>query len=212
MPSASALAHQLGRPDIWLGRQLAAAPAVATGWPALDQALPGRGWPQGALTELLPATEGIGELSLLLPALRELTSHDRPIVFVRPSHAPYAPALARAGLPLRRLTWIAAGDDADARWAAEQILRENAAGAVLLWSSAAGDTPLRRLQLAAQEGQSLAFLYRPPQSLRQALVTASPAAVRLVLGPAPDALRIQVLKARGGRDGGSVLCPLRSAA
>jgi len=208
MSSAAALARELGRSDIWPGRQLAAAPAVATGWPALDQALPGRGWPQGALTELLPATEGIGELSLLLPALRSLASHDRPIVFVRPSHVPYAPALARAGLPLRRITWIAAGDDAEARWAAEQVLRENAAGAVLLWSGVLGDTPLRRLQLAAQEGQSLAFLYRPPHCLRQA----SPAAVRLVLRPAPGALRIEVLKARGGRDGGSVLCPLRAAA
>jgi protein ImuA len=83
---------------------------------------------------------------------------------------------------------------------------------VLLWSAAAGDTPLRRLQLAAQEGQSLAFLYRPPQSLPHALSASSPAAVRLVLRPAPDALRIQVLKARGGRDGASVLCPLRDAA
>ena len=43
-------------------------PAIA----ALDAVLPGRGWPQGALTEILLAREGIGEIRLTLPALARL--------------------------------------------------------------------------------------------------------------------------------------------
>ncbi len=62
--------------------------------------------------------------------------------------------------------------------------------------------PVRRLQLAAQEGHALGFVYRSPRALRNP----SPAAVRLALHPAADALRIEVIKARGGH-GGSVLCP-----
>ena len=42
---------------------------VPSGFAALDAALPGRGWPQGALTELLLEREGIGEIRSTLPAL-----------------------------------------------------------------------------------------------------------------------------------------------
>ena len=209
MSRAQAIAQEIGSSHLWLGRQLAVSPAQSTGFAALDNVLPGRGWPIGALTELIPTVEGIGELRLLLPALRALSrDQGRPIVFIRPPHVPYAPALARAGLPLTSIIRIETRDDEDARWAAEQTLREGVAGAVLLWSKADADLPLRRLQLAAQEGQALAFLYRHPRCLQNA----SPAAVRLTLNPAPGAIRITVIKARGGTREASLLCPLRDAA
>ena len=40
-----------------------------TGHAALDAALPGGGWPPRALTELLLPADGVGEISLLFPAL-----------------------------------------------------------------------------------------------------------------------------------------------
>jgi hypothetical protein len=193
---------------VWRGRSTAAAPSVATGHLALDRLLPGHGWPVGAVTELAPHAAGIGELRLLMPALRRVACDEgRPVVLVRPPHVPYAPALVRAGLPLRRLLWLQPPSQEEAQWAAEQTLRAGIAGAVLVWSESRSDLALRRLQLAAEEGQALAFVYRPAQALRNP----SPAAVRLGLRPAASALRIDVLKARGGH-GGSVLCPLRSAA
>ena len=209
MSRAQAIAQEIGSSHLWIGRQLASSPAQSTGFSALDNVLPGRGWPIGALTELMPVVEGIGELRLLLPALRVLSlDQGRPIVFIRPPHVPYAPALARAGLSLKSIFRIETRDDEDARWAAEQTLREGVAGAVLLWSNANADLPLRRLQLAAQEGQALAFLYRNPRCLQNA----SPAAVRLTLHPAPGAIRVKVIKARGGAHEASLLCPLRDAA
>src|ERR1700694_4202513 len=65
----------LDRPDIWRGDSLSRAgtPTVPCGFPGLDAELPGRGWPAGALTEILPAHEGIGELRLLGPALAGLS-------------------------------------------------------------------------------------------------------------------------------------------
>jgi protein ImuA len=184
-------------PGVWRGHELAPLKARSTGHGALDALLPGGGWPIGALTELVPLIEGIGEVDVLRVALKRLCDEKRHIVFVRPPYIPYAPALLRAGLPLPRVLWIDAPRDEDARWAAEQTLREGAAGAVLLWSHAIADRPLRRLQLAAEEGQSLAFVYRPAITLHNS----SPAALRIVLRPAPGALGVEVLKARGGKSG-----------
>ena len=195
-------------PTIWRGYSTAATPSVATGRSALDRLLPGGGWPVGALTELIPHGAGIGEVRLLIPALRRIACDEgRPVVLVRPPHIPYAPALVQAGLPLRRLVWLVPPTEDEAQWAAEQALRAGIAGAVLLWTETKADAAVRRLQLAAQDGHALGFVYRSPR----ALCNPSPAAVRLALHPAPDALRVEVIKARGGH-GGSILCPLRCAA
>ena len=163
--------------------------------------------PWSVLIELIPMVEGIGELRLPLPALKQLCQESRDIVFVRPPHLPYPPALAKAGLPLNRLVWIETQSDDDARWAAEQTLREGLAGAVLLWSDCSKEVSLRRLQLAAREGEALTFLYRSPATLS----LSSPAALRLALHPAQNGLRIDVLKSQGGRTGSTLLPTLETA-
>src|SRR6478609_5334988 len=92
---AAALAGVLSHPAIWRGADCAPEPAaLPTGHGALDRALPGGGWPQGGLTEMLLAQEGIGELRLMLPALARLTHEGRAVVWIAPPHRPYAPALA----------------------------------------------------------------------------------------------------------------------
>lgn len=100
-----ALAQVLERSDIRRGDGFAVAPAptLASGFPRLDAELPGGGWPRGALTELLPEGEGIGELDLLLPALAALTAAGQTVVLVAPPHAAHAPAWAAAGIRLDRL-------------------------------------------------------------------------------------------------------------
>jgi cell division inhibitor SulA/protein ImuA len=180
--------------QVWRGTHTSRIKTCASGYAMLDAVLPGSGWPVGALIELLPACEGIGELRLSLPALKALNDVNRQIVFVQPPHTPYPPALLRAQLSLQNILWISAGNDEDARWAAEQTLRAGAAGAVLLWSDNSDDRNLRRLQLAAETGQALAFLYRTPSALRQP----SPAALRLLLQPAADGVQVEIIKARGG--------------
>jgi protein ImuA len=180
--------------QLWRGHQHGRAAVRSTGFSTLDEVLPGGGWPLGTLIELAPECCGIGELTLPLPALQALARSEKHIALVRPPYTPYAPALRRAGLPLKQILWVAESKDDDARWAAEQLLREGAS-AVLLWSDARDDRAMRRLQLAAESGQALAFVYRSPELLQQA----SSAALRIALRPNGASLRIDVIKVRRGR-------------
>lgn len=164
-----------------------------TGFAGLDAALPGRGWPRGAITELLAPRPGIGEISLLLPALVRAGAAGRRLALVAPPARPCAPAWAAAGIPLSRLLAVDAGGQA--LWAAAEILRSQAFGAVLLWAGGVADKDLRRLQLSAERGEALLFLLRPPSQAP----SASPAALRLRLAPGPrGALQVEILKSRGG--------------
>lgn len=197
---------QLAR-ELISGASLSAPSTLSTGFATLDAALPGGGWPQGAVTELLPASMGIGELSLLLPALAQLTRNARQIAMLAPPCLPYAPALQQHGVVLRHLLLIRPADDAALLWAAEQLLRCNATGAVLLWPRQIDDRRVRRLQLAAEAGGSCAFLYREDAAHRQS----SPAALRMRLQPAAGGLQITIIKARGGSGSAVVVHPAAAA-
>jgi len=60
----------LENPRLWRGHnQSHVTPGLASGYEALDRHLPGGGWPQCSLTEILVEHYGIGELRLLMPAL-----------------------------------------------------------------------------------------------------------------------------------------------
>ena len=241
----AALDAVLKHPGIW--RRSASAlhnvRALPTGLAELDALLPGGGWPCGALSEILFEYDGLGELSLLMPALADLTRRQQRVVFVTPPYVPYAPALEEHGLDLRYVVQIEAGASEGA-WSAEQCLRSGACGAVLTWlfgesgglargsaelppdsstsnagarrnragSTRPGRTPaaqsettytqLRRLQLAAEGGDALAFLFRPAHAVDKA----SPAALRLRLRTEdsesgfPRDVAIEILKCRGALD------------
>lgn len=178
---------------VWSAGAQAAAAGEPSGFAALDAALPSRGWPRGAITELLAPRPGLGELSLLLPALARASAAGRRVALVAPPARPCAPAWAAAGIALSRLLVVNAGGQA--LWAAAEILRSQAFGAVLLWAGAIVDRDLRRLQLAAEQGEALLFLLRPASQA----AAASPAALRLHLSAGPcGALQVEILKSRGG--------------
>ncbi|HTJ91708.1 MAG TPA: translesion DNA synthesis-associated protein ImuA [Pararobbsia sp.] len=170
--------------QVWRGNELghAARGSVPSGHAVLDAQLPDGGWPRAALTELLSVRPGCGEMRLLAPALASLTAHPRAArhaVLIAPPYLPYAPALAAAGIALDRLVWVDA-HGADALWAAEQALRHDGVGAVMLWLPRVQAAALRRLQVLAQEGSALAFLMRPATAAAQS----SPAPLRLKYEPA----------------------------
>lgn len=185
----------LDRPDIWRGDSLnrAGAPVVSSGFPELDAGLPGGGWPAGALTEILPAHEGIGELRLLGPALAGLSRRGLRLAWVAPPHLPYAPALAAAGIDIAKLVIVRTASLKETLWAAEQVLASNACGAVLAWFAGAKYPEFRRLQIAAEGGRAPAFLFRPPETA----VESSPAALRIALGTSNGGLAVEVFKRRG---------------
>jgi hypothetical protein len=156
--------------------------------------LPGGGWPKRSLTELLHDVQGIGELRLLQPALGRLARSGEAIVLVAPLHIPYAPALVGCGIDLARLFVVAAAEGKDRWWAAEQVLRADSAGALLFWPGTLNDPRLRRLQLAAQDSDTLAFVFAGAAGAAQA----SPSPLRLRLAAEKGRLRIDVFKRRGG--------------
>jgi hypothetical protein len=171
------------------GMQSTPAPTLASGFPRLDAELPGGGWPRGALTELLPEGEGIGELGLLLPALAALTAAGQTVVLVAPPHAAHAPAWAAAGIRLDRLRLVFPRRPRDALWAGVEALRCGGVAATLLWLDPLfrGQLPansLRRLQVAAGEGGGAAFCFRPARLAAEA----SPAPLRLQLQAAGPAI------------------------
>lgn len=177
-------------------------PVLATGVAALDSALPGGGWPIGALTEVLLDRYGIGELKLLMPALAAMSqravaedSMSGWIAWIAPPFVPYAPALASHGVDLGRVLLVHPSAAAnDCLWATEQALRSGSCAAALAWIKQADDTSLRRLQLAAEEGGCWGIIFRPTHVRHQS----SPAALRLELTAGSQGIDVQILKCRGG--------------
>lgn len=173
---------------------------ITTGFPALDAELTGAGWPEDGLTEVLSDAAGVGELRLLLPALASL-SRRRPrwIAWIGAPHLPYAPALAAAGVDTDRMLLVHPKNHQDQLWATEQALKSGTCSAVLSWPDPnhLRHADLRRLQIAAREGNSWGVLFRP----ESAAATASPAELRLLIeswdGDA-GTLALRVLKRRGG--------------
>ena len=206
-PSDSpALAALLRHPDIWRRRTPGAATAavLSSGHATLDALLPGGGWPHGTLCELLVENDGLGECTLLLPALAALTRARRRVVLVAPPWIPYAPALAAAGVDLQYMVQIDA-THADTHWSAEQCLRSGCCGAVLNWLPRSDYRELRRLQLAAESSGTLGFVFRPLAAAHEA----SPCALRLRVEVAAGEPRFELIKCRG-RLGGAMPLRLRA--
>ncbi len=192
-----ALEQLLQEPAIWRAGDngLPWAGHIASGFAELDAALPGGGWPDSALTELLHDQHGIGELRLFMPALARLSRAGRWIALIAPPHIPYAPALAAQGVDLSRILLVHPRRQQDALWALEQALRSGTCAAVLAWpGSNTTAQQLRRLQLAAEAGQSWGVLFRGSACAEQA----SPSALRLHLQTGDSELaRLKLIKCRG---------------
>lgn len=177
----------------------AANPGLPTGYPELDACLPGGGWPRAALNEILVDGFGSCELQLVIPALVSLcaegTGEAYWLTWISPPHIPYAPALAAAGLDLARILMVRTRRSQDALWAAEQALRSGTCRAVLVWSEQVDSRRLRRLQLAAEEGNCPGFVFRPDAAKKRP----SPAALRLRIAVDDERPQLDLLKVRGGR-------------
>ena len=201
-----ALHQLLKNRHVWRGTEQAESSdwqGLASGYPRLDRHLPGGGWPQQALTEILLEHYGSGELKLLMPALARLSKVDDShtdsaagwIAWIAPPFIPYPPALLQWGMNLSRVLIVRPKKASESLWAAEQALASGNCAAVLLWSETLDDGASRRLQLAAEKGQSWAIAFR---SLR-ALSEASAAALRIKVTVGTNGTDLGILKNRGGR-------------
>jgi hypothetical protein len=212
------LARLLEHPALWRGRSAARSSTVPTGFAALDAALPGGGWPQVGLVEILISRLGVGELYLILPALAFLTQRlearwcawiaprepfaergegSRAAQATQASRAraplePFAPALAAHGLNLAR---VLVARTESPLWACEQALRSGACDAAVAWMQRVPVRATRRLQLAAERGRTLVVLFRGLST--RAVREPSAAVLRITVQPVREEIRIGILKSRG---------------
>ena len=152
-------------PALWRATQLAqgSARCVATGHDALSGQLPGGGWPQGALIELLQPHPGIGEVRLLQPALARLDAA-RAIALVQPPHEPHIACWSQWRLDPAQLLWVDPATPEDALWAAEQILRHGTCGALLCWLLEDADHVERRADNSRGPGGPTGPCGTPPMA------------------------------------------------
>ncbi|MGM8851277.1 translesion DNA synthesis-associated protein ImuA [Salinicola sp. V024] len=164
--------------------------AIASGHAELDALLPGGGWPSAAISELLSSGAGNGELALLWPLLSRMTREGRPVVLVSPPGVPYPAAWRQAGVALEQCHWLDV-QGREALWATEQCLRAGCCAVVVAWLPQADSRLMRRLQVAATSGNTLAFVHRPLAKVSEA----SPAPLRIRLHRHAE---LEILKCRGG--------------
>jgi cell division inhibitor SulA len=185
---------------VWQGRRhrQSSQPAEPTGYQVLDNQLGGIGWPRGALSECLLDVHGIGELHLMLPLMKTLSSNARTVFLLNPPHTPYAPALAREGINLDQVILVHTDNEGDFLWTLENCLRSPVTGLVMAWPGKLMSRDIRRLQLAAEAGSNVCVLFRQRRYADQN----SPAALRLDLEPDQHQnLNIRIVKRRGSWPG-----------
>jgi len=175
---------------------------VPTGFGVLDEYLPGSGWPESGVTELLFDQSGIGELRLLTPALAHLSqSQSRWLLWVSPPYVPYPPALLHAGIDLTSILIVKPKTVKDSLWVLEKALVSKSCSAVLAWPGNINEKQIRRLQVASKEGNSWGILFRPAEMAKHS----SPAELRIQLYPTRTSellthtsIDLKILKRRGG--------------
>lgn len=198
---AASLPHALWRGDAFGSH---AASGICTGFPELNRELPGGGWPPSVLTELLWVQQGGGELRLLAPALAGLSRAGKPLILLAPPYLVFAPALAQLGIDIRQILLVQSEKPADRLWAVEQVLKSASFGALLCWLPQARPEHLRRLQLAANGGDGLSFVFRPAS----AQMESSPAPLRLLCGAGPAGkISVEVIKRRGPAASAPIVLP-----
>lgn len=155
-------------------------PRFSTGSSALDSWLPSGGMRRGTISEWIAESEGGGAGTLSLLAAAQILGtanqphssahahHDGPIFVVDPGGHFYAPAAIACGIPAERIVWCRVTNRRDAVWTLDQALRCGSVAAVwsmLPWNL--NDRDARRLQLAAETGQTPGLLVRTASAGRR---------------------------------------------
>ncbi len=176
---------------------------VSSAFAVLDAFLPWRGWPVGAMTEIMTDIVGCGELSLLLPAMAHWSRKKRPILCLGAPNALFAPALARVGVDPAFVTQINASPSTQVSkntkenlWTAEQALKTGLPGMVVMWSHPRSNLAvetLRRLHLSTIGRETMLIHFRGASCMSQP----SPAWLRFGYVADDTHIRLQVLKCRG---------------
>ncbi|WP_020406927.1 translesion DNA synthesis-associated protein ImuA [Hahella ganghwensis] len=170
---------------------------IDTGFPLLNEKLADNGWPVDGVIEILHDRQGTGEISILLPALQQLSERDKWLAWIAPPHILHAPALAAAGIHPHRLLIVTPkpGSHAtqDCLWCTEEAIKSGAASAVLAWPQQIKPEQVRRLQIIAAQYRTPCFLFRENGA------TATPCALRIhIRAQDHEWIDVRILKRKRG--------------
>lgn len=165
---------------------------VPSGFPKIDNKI--HGWPLGTLIEIVPHQVGIGEFSILLPALARLSQDLRWILLICPPYIPYAPFLSNMGVDTSKVIVTHAKNMTDAGWCMEQGLRSQTCSAVIGWFPQITEKIIRRLQLTLEEKNILGIFFTKPSEKYKN----NPTPWRFILKQKNHEMLVEIPKRRGG--------------
>jgi len=155
---------------------------IRTGFSRLDQLLPERGLPSGAVIEWVSDCEGLRSATLALRCAAACLKDPGALAVVDTLHSFHPQSLAHLGIPLSRLLMVRPGQPptgsrlsetglsqaqrSDALWALEQLARCSGVRVVLAWIDRLSSTAQRRLQLAVENSGVPVFLMGPQTALQ----------------------------------------------
>jgi protein ImuA len=148
-------------------RAVSGAPVLPFGIEAIDGRLSGGGLAAGALHEIAPGGAGLGDARLGDEAAATLflagiaaRAACGTVLWALARRDLFAPGLMLAGLPPERLLQAECGRDEEVLAVMEEGLRHGGLAAVVGETGRAAMAATRRLQLAAEEGGTMALMLR----------------------------------------------------
>lgn len=189
-------------------------PAVSCGSALFDALLPEGGMVPGTMQEWVEQGNGGGAGWFALLAARSVL-HGRPagtgrLVILDHDGTFYPPLAWSLGIAAEQIVVVRPRDQQELIWAADQALRCRAVAAVWARLEVLDDRDARRLQLAAEEGNSFGLWVRPAGALRSPSWADVRWHVRSCSVPAESVWQqqrlqeVRLVRCRGGRAGASL--------
>jgi protein ImuA len=178
---------------------------------AIDSRLAGGGLAAAALHEAAPDRPGLSDDAAATLFLASIAARgEGTVLWTLGRHDLFAPGLALAGLPPGRVLYAEAHRDEDVLAVMEEGLRHGGLAAVVGEVRRAGMTATRRLQLAAEEGGTMALMLRrwrrsgedpldaPSAAVTRWRIACAPSAPLPVAGVGRPRWRLALARQRGG--------------
>jgi len=147
------------------------AATVPTGIPGLDELLPGGGWPQAGLVEIIIPDDHADAMTLVLPLLAQLGEQERWLGLVSPPCMPRSRILQDTSINPLRMQQVNPHAGRSDMWTMEYMLQDGNYSIVLGWPSCDTELVARRLANAALAGNALGILFRYESFTRKASAT-----------------------------------------
>ena len=172
-----------------------------TGTPALDELLPGGGWPKAGLIEITVPNIHTDAISLLLPALARLSQQGRWLAMVTPPYQPRARVFTAVGMNTSKVLQVNPHPGRSGLWTVESMMRTGHCSVVMAWPSCDTEIMEIKLKKAASIGKTTGILFRQERMSTHTSI----ADVRLKLDAGESGKVVYLLDDRGDKLSGVVL-------